>query len=103
MTGTGDEARKPVWVHRYHITKGKTHTEERKEANEVVDTEVGSGTEQYEMSVVKARTFEDDGVLIGIARTTKEGQLSHIWFPKILSVDVTYGDNNEKASLHSCH
>jgi hypothetical protein len=96
MTGTVDEARKRVRVHKYHVTKGKTHTEERKDANEVVDAEVGSDMEQYVMSVVKALTLEDGEVLIGIAWTTKEGRLSHIRYPEILGVDVTYGDNNEK-------
>ena len=75
---------------------GKTLTGERKEANEVVDAKIESDMEQYMMSVVKALTLEDFEVLIGITWTTKEGRSSHIWFPEILGVDVTYGDNNEK-------
>ena len=71
MTGTVDQARNRVRVHKHHTTKGKSHTEERKEANDVVDDEVGSDMERYVMSVVKALTLEDGEVLIGIAWTTK--------------------------------
>ena len=56
MTGTVDQARDRVRVHKYHTTNGKTHTEERKESNEVVDAEVGSDMERCVMSVVKALT-----------------------------------------------
>ena len=98
MTGTVDQALNRVRVHKYHTTKGKTHTQERKDANDVedVEVEVGSDMDRYVRSVVKALTLEDGEVLIGIAWTTKEGRLSHIRFPHILGVDVTYGDNNEK-------
>ena len=54
MTGTVDKAQNRVRVHKYYATKGKIHTEERKEANEVVYAEVGSDMERYVSSVVKA-------------------------------------------------
>ena len=71
MTGIVDEAWKCVWVHTYHVTKGKIHTEERKKANEVVDADIGSDMEQYVMSVVKALTLEDGKALIDITWTTQ--------------------------------
>ena len=43
MTGTVDQARNCVRVHKYHTTKGKTHTQERKDANDVEDVEVEVG------------------------------------------------------------
>ena len=101
MTGTVDQAQNRVRVHKYHATKGKTHTEECKEANDAVNTEVGSDMERHVMSVVKALTLEYGEVLIGIVWTTKEGRLSHICYPEILGVDITYEDNNENRP-HMC-
>ena len=80
MTGIVDQARNRARVHTYHNTKGKIHMGELKEANDVVDAEVGSEMERYVMSVVKALILEDGKVLIGIASTTKEGWLSFIQY-----------------------
>ena len=64
MTGIVDQARNCARVHTYHNTKGKIHMGELKEANDVVDAEVGSDMERYVMSVIKALTLEDGKVLI---------------------------------------
>ena len=116
MTGSVNEARQRVRVHKYHVTKKEKKkdkqtnaeirkrevqkdeelNEEMKEKVDVVDAEPNSEMEKYVLSVVKALTLKDGEVLLGIAWSTKEGRLAHMRFPDILGADVTFGDNNEK-------
>ena len=46
-------------------------------------------------TVVDALTIVDK-VLLVVAWTTNEGRLSHMKYPDVLRVDVTYGKDNEK-------